>query len=375
MANPVWRLWRSLFAGWRPYFEKPIESGEISHAMHASSIPTFGYYFMLSIATAIATFGLLANSAPAIIGAMIIAPLMGPIMSLAFGLVCAEWRMIISSTLSVLTGVVLVVLFAYLCTEIIGLRIAGSEILSRSSPTSLDLGVAMAAGAAGAFAHSRKSILNSIAGVAIAVALVPPLAVVGIGLALGYKVSGEGDNQLTELGFFAGGFDIASGALVLFLTNLIGIIAVAAIVFLFNRYGRWKQALASLALSLVLLALILQPLNEGLYRLYVKSTALRTLTTLIAHERDLFTGRAKLNQINVNYLGDRVFVDLDMIVANDDLSTMQERVDTFRQYLAAALNHDVEIKADVVPVEFRSYRATSAKPEEAVDERVLEDIQ
>ncbi len=374
MGNSVGELWRSVFAGWRLHFEKPVDADELSHTMHGLSVPTFGFYFMLSAATAIATFGMLANSAPAIIGAMIIAPLMGPIISLAFALVCNDWRMIVSSILSIMTGILLVIAFSYLCTRIIGLRIAGSEILGRSAPTSLDLGVAMAAGAAGAFAHTRKSLMNSIAGVAIAVALVPPLTVVGIGLALGRQATGEDSNQLQELGFYAGGFDIALGAIVLFLTNLIGIIFVAAIVFIFNRYGRWKRALASLAAFLVLLALILEPLNHGLYRLYIKSTALSALTTLVVHRPDLFSGRARLQAIDVRFFGERIAVKLELTVAVEELDRMQDRVDTFHQYLTAALNRDVDIRADVIPVRFASIRSTRTKPEVAVDERLLEDI-
>lgn len=369
MINPDQGLWRSIFVGWRLNFEEPVDADEIKNAMHASSTPTFGYYFMLSAATAIATFGMLANSSPAIIGAMIIAPLMGPIISMAFGLVCIDWRMIVSSVLSVLTGVLLVVVFSYLCTQVIGLRIAGSEMLGRSAPTSLDLGVAMAAGAAGAFAHTRKSIMNSIAGVAIAVALVPPLTVVGIGLALGREAAGASADQLIELGFKAGGFDIALGAMVLFLTNLIGIILVAAVVFIFSRYGQWKKALASLAAFLMCLALILQPLNHGLYRLYVKSTALSTMITLLAKRPDLFTGRSRLLDMQVNYLGDRISIDLDLTIPIEDLDRMQERVDTFHRYLTAALKRDVEIKVDIFPVEFRTLRATNPQPEIKIKEQ------
>ena len=372
MAYSVRDLWRSIFAGWRFHFEKPVDAGGLSNALHALSVPTFGFYFMLSAATVITTFGMLANSAPAIIGAMIIAPLMGPIVSLAFGLVCTDWRMIVSSILSLFTGIVLVVAFAYLCTQVIGLRIAGSEILDRSAPTSLDLGIAMAAGAAGAFAHTRKSIMNSIAGVAIAVALVPPLTVVGIGLALGRQVTGGSSNRLQELGFEAGGFDIALGAMVLFLTNLIGIILVAAMVFIFNKYGRWKQALASLAFFLVLLALILEPLNFGLYRLYVKSTTLSTVTTLIVDQPDIFSGSARLRSMNVNYIGEQVSIDLVLTVAVEELSMMQERLVTFHRYLSAALNREVEIKADIIPVQFQSFHVPPAKPKITVDKDLLE---
>ena len=100
--------WRSLTGRWRPFVDRPIPSTDIAQIMHATSIPAFGFYFMLFLATAIATFGLIANSAPAIIGAMIIAPLMGPIISLSYGIVVVDWRLIGRSAFMVASGVVLV---------------------------------------------------------------------------------------------------------------------------------------------------------------------------------------------------------------------------------------------------------------------------
>ncbi len=73
--------------------------------MMASAIPALSFYVMLGLATAIATLGLLSNSAPVVIGAMIVAPLMQPIVSFSFGIVVADWRLILYSTLTVVSGV------------------------------------------------------------------------------------------------------------------------------------------------------------------------------------------------------------------------------------------------------------------------------
>ncbi len=170
-------------------------------------------------------------------------------MSLSYGLLTFEKGLIGRSIVTVISGAALVALLAYLITMLFGLRITGSEILNRTSPTLIDLAVAMAAGAAAAFANTRRSILSSIAGVAIAVALVPPLAVSGIGLALGDRATAEAGLSLSEFGLYSGGADIALGAFLLFLTNLIGIVAVAILIFASQRHGEWKKAL--LAASLV----------------------------------------------------------------------------------------------------------------------------
>jgi hypothetical protein len=104
-AKPITRLsaaalgfWRRLTSDWAPYIEDPVPEEEVLTLMQQASIPSFGFFFMLAMATAIATFGMLANSAPAIIGAMIIAPLMAPIMSLAFGVVDFDRRLIARSS-------------------------------------------------------------------------------------------------------------------------------------------------------------------------------------------------------------------------------------------------------------------------------------
>lgn len=197
--------------------------------MKAASFPTVSFFVLLALATAIATFGLLANSAPAIIGAMIVAPLMTPIMGLSYGVVRFEWSQIIRSAITVFLGVVIVVAISFFTARFIEIKVAGTEMLSRAFPSLLDLGAAMAAGAAGAFALSRESIRNSVAGVAISLSLVPPLAVSGIGLALGRKATADIGLLFQELGLFSGGGDLAVGAMVLFLANLAAIVVVAGI--------------------------------------------------------------------------------------------------------------------------------------------------
>ena len=171
-------------------------------------------------------------------------------------------------------------------------------------PTLLDLGVAMAAGAAAAFAYSRKSITNSIAGVAIAVALVPPLAVTGVGLALGRRASADVGLSLSEIGLYSGGTDIASGAFILFLTNLAGIILVAGAVLVAQRYGDWRRASLGLFLVAVVSMLLMEPLGESLHRLVVKSRTIRMIATLPTVRPDLFDGRGRIDSLNVTYRDD-----------------------------------------------------------------------
>ena len=96
-------------------------------------------------------------------------------------------------------------------------NIVGTEVLTRISPNLLDLGIAIVAGAAGSFSLTRKSIASSIAGVAIAVALVPPLCVTGIGMGIGKDIAGDISQVVVS------NVNVSGGAFLLFLVNLAGI--------------------------------------------------------------------------------------------------------------------------------------------------------
>ena len=236
--------WQSLTQDWQVLREEPIPASELNQTFLQASLPALNFYLLLALAAAIATFGLLTNSAATIIGAMIIAPLMNPISSLAYALVVLSPRLLERAIITLLTGIVLVIAIAYLTTELLGLSTVGSEILGRTTPNSLDLGVALAAGAAAAFANTRRSIASALPGVAISVALVPPLSVVGIGLCLG--------ELGTEIAVSKGvESSIAAGSFLLFVTNLAGIVFSGSLVFLLQGYGSLKKAAIGLIISLL----------------------------------------------------------------------------------------------------------------------------
>jgi uncharacterized hydrophobic protein (TIGR00271 family) len=170
---------------------------------------------LLFLSTVIATYGVLGDSTATVIGAMIIAPLMTPIMATAAGLVMGDMKRAGQAFLTVVLGVAAVIAVAW----VIGLLHLGvisfttnSQITARVSPSLLDLAVALASGAAGAFAFSRADVADSLPGVAISIALVPPLAVVGLSLS-------------------AAEWDDAFGALLLFLTNFVSILLTGGGVF------------------------------------------------------------------------------------------------------------------------------------------------
>jgi uncharacterized hydrophobic protein (TIGR00271 family) len=354
-----WRI-RRITGDWHPYLDNLLTDEELDVEMERASLPTYSYFALLTLSSAIATFGLLADSAPAIIGAMIIAPLMAPILSLAHGIITLDWPQTGRSIMSVASGTLVVILFAYLSTEFIGLRIAGSEILSRTSPSLLDLGVAIAAGAAAALAYTRESIRNSIAGVAIAVALVPPLAVTGVGMALGRRASADAGLSLTELGLYSGGVDIASGAFILFLTNLAGIVLVAALVLLSQGYGQWKKAIVWLVLIAAASAILLRPLGESLHRLYAKTVTYRAIGRLMVTRPDIFSGEGRIDSLNVTYRDDLLYVDIDALTPRErlgDRKIIQEKADLLRDELMSRLGEPVVIELEMVALDYFEVRS------------------
>lgn len=186
------------------------------------SLKDVSYWIEVLFSAGIATLGLVLNSPTVIIGAMLISPLMGNILanglSLAAGDVILAWRSLLKLVLSCGAAI----LFALLLVWLLPFKEMTSEILARTRPNILDLVVALFSGAVGSVAICKqpKGVVTSIPGVAIAVALMPPLCVVGYGLGI---AASEG---------FSNGLQVASGGGLLFFTNLVAITFTAMIVFL-----------------------------------------------------------------------------------------------------------------------------------------------
>ncbi|MDJ0719781.1 MAG: TIGR00341 family protein [Prochloraceae cyanobacterium] len=320
--------WHAHSGDWHWLIEKPKDIATINRNLWRTSFPSFGFYFMLGLSGLIATMGLLANSVAIIIGAMIIAPLMGPIIGIAYSMVVANRRLLRRSSLTVFKGIILTVVTSWVAASILGLTNINSEILSRTNPTLLDLGIALAAGAAGAFAHSRHSIADALPGVAIAVALVPPLSVVGIGLASGQQ-------------------ELIVGAFLLFLTNLTGIVFSGGVVFLFQSYGSIEKARQGLIISILALLLLGVPLGFSLEQLLVKERVRRSVDTLIRHRTVTFS-RADIRSIKVNSGEDIIFVKIEVAAPLDSIS--ENQVQLVRNFISRELKEPVRLKVRVIPI-------------------------
>ena len=245
---------------WKQRLDSCVTQDELHQARSLAAVPSFSFFFLLITSAVIATLGLISNSAAVVIGAMIVAPLMDPILSLAFGIAMGETKLIAKALFTIVIGVALVVLTAVLIANGLGTNFVQSEIYGRTTPNLIDLGIALAAAIAAAYCSVRTRLSSSIAGVAIAVALVPPLCVTGIGLTLG-----ESAVAMFGRGAVAGLSNrITEGSFLLFLVNLIGIAFAAVIVFLLHGYGSMRRSGRSLLVTLALIGLVSLPLSDSL---------------------------------------------------------------------------------------------------------------
>ncbi|MBK7926580.1 MAG: DUF389 domain-containing protein [Bryobacterales bacterium] len=192
---------------------KPLLYRQIYEASHVRSA---NYLLDLLFAAGIATFGLVLNSPAVVIGAMLISPLMGPILAAGLAFAASDIYLGIRSLISLTISIGASILFSALLVWMLPFQSPTSEILGRTQPNLLDLGVALFSGLAGSVVMARSlsgGAASALPGVAIAVALMPPLCTVGFGVGSGWN------------------WQIITGAGLLFLTNLIAIAGSAFFVF------------------------------------------------------------------------------------------------------------------------------------------------
>jgi uncharacterized hydrophobic protein (TIGR00271 family) len=234
------------------------------------------YLILIVSSCVIATFGLLTNSAAVIIGAMIIAPLMLPIRGLAFGALEGNPALFRRGLVAVAVGTVLAVTLASLLGKLVGIANFGSEVLSRSEPTLLDLGIAIAAGSVSGYAKVQPRISESLAGTAIAVALMPPLCVIGLGLS-------------------QSNWTLAQGSTLLYLTNLLGITLSCMLTFLLAGYVPFRHARKALTLVVTFTAILLIPLGLSFARLIQQAHLQASLTEALLNRTVTFQRVELLN--------------------------------------------------------------------------------
>lgn len=199
------------------------------------STPRPSFFFLMSLSVLMATCGLLINNSAVIIGSMLIAPILSPVLSLALGIVIADGKLISRSFYTLLKSMGYAIGLSTVATLMlwkfahfnVGDSFFNPEIMSRTEASVIYLFIAIIAGLATAFARVKPDLNEALPGTAIAVALVPPLAAIGIGIA-------------------RFNLDVISGAFSMFVLNTIGIVLAAMVMFsLMNLYTKRRKVVRS----------------------------------------------------------------------------------------------------------------------------------
>ncbi|MEK6223041.1 MAG: DUF389 domain-containing protein [Chloroflexota bacterium] len=255
---------------------KREDRADVQIQLRDASEPDFDFFVLVLLSCAIATFGLLIDSAATIIGAMLVAPLMSPILGLGLASIKGDTKLLKNAATALGRGALIAIVLSTIITwfntllPFVTLQDLPNEVLSRIRPSPIDLGVALAGGLAATFALVQPNLSAALPGVAIATALMPPLCVVGVGIALGR-------------------WDVAGGALLLFITNAVTIAAAAIALFFglgFNPPRREGDGFLprSLWISLGLMSILLIPLVYQSYIFVQDATLTRSIQEVVQEE-------------------------------------------------------------------------------------------
>lgn len=313
-----------------------INHPEVIKDIYSEVDITAGYFTILTLANLIALSGLLINSAPVIIGAMLISPLMGPILSFGFAFITGDSFVWTKSLRKIAISVLLTIFIAALASYLSPLNEITREISARTTPNIFDLLIAFLSGTAGAAAIcTKKNYLTIVPGVAIATAVIPPLSVTGFGI---------GNGNLS----------IAAGAFFLFFTNFVAIVLSTCLVFslygfrptLTTDAGKKKLRRRLLLLSFVLLLIsipLVYTLSRGVSEIKFKKNIETSLKQQFNQEK-----RSRLVTFHLGKLeGDLLKIDAVVNTVNYLKDTELEQAE---QKIQTNLKRKVRLSVEQVKV-------------------------
>ncbi|MCJ7824926.1 MAG: DUF389 domain-containing protein [Anaerolineales bacterium] len=310
------------------------EQAKVYRGVYQGAQPDTDYFVMMGLAAMIATYGLLQGSTAVIIGAMLVAPLFTPILASSLAVVRGDVRLLWIALESALKGIALAIGLAVLLTAISPLRSVTDEIAARINPNLFDLAVALVSGAAGAYAVAREDVATALPGVAIAAALVPPLGVIGIGIAMWDA-------------------NIAWGASLLFITNLIAIAFAGAITLILLGFrptpGAEQKARLRVGLitSLVMLIAIMVPLAIVFIDTARESQTFQVVETTLQNYVET-NPSLRLERFDISEGEDDVNID---VTFNSLVAFTEEMAESLRNDLLQALDRPVTLHLVTIPAE------------------------
>jgi uncharacterized hydrophobic protein (TIGR00271 family) len=336
---------REVVASWRGWWSRAVvgtvNQAEVINQRREESAISERYLFMLAMSAGIAILGLLLSSPAVVIGAMLLSPLMGPTIGLGFALTTGDYIWMKRSARSLLVGIALSVALCTLIVALSPLQTVTSEIAARTRPNLFDLGVALFAALAGSYAMIRGR-EGTIVGVAIAIALTPPLAAIGFGLA-------------------TLNWTVLTGSLGLFFTNLMTIALTSAIMAWLYGFrttlSEKHTLLQNLLIAIALIALAI-PLGLALWRVADQTNETRLVNSALL---DVFDGRGRLSQFDVEFHNHGVQVTATVLTPQ--LKPKAEQITT--RQLERSLGKPVQIKLTQYQVGTGAFAAEQAQLEAA----------
>jgi len=294
----------SLRKWWRDSVVGTVDQAEVIERRREDCAMSARYMFMTAMSAGIAILGLLLSSPAVVIGAMLLSPLMGPIIGLGFALAIGDYGWLRQSAKSLAYGTLIAVALCAVIVVMSPIQTVTAEIAARTRPNLFDLLVAVFSALAGAYAMIRGR-EGTIVGVAIATALMPPLAVIGFGLA-------------------TWNWTVFSGALMLYITNLLAIALIAAL--MARLYG-FRTSLSerqtqfqNIVIVVAFIALAV-PLGISLRQIGWEAGVSRQLQGEVM---DVFDGQARLSQFDINF--DAEPIEVSATVGTPELRNDAEEI-------------------------------------------------
>lgn len=314
--------------GWIPHPVTHRQIRRLYRELLVESSWRLNFVLLTISACIIATFGLISNSAAVIIGAMLVAPLMLPLRGIAFAALEGALPLFWRSLYSLMGATILALMLSWLIGTLVGIPDFGSELIARTQPTLIDLGIAIAAGGVSGVAKVRRGISDAVAGTAIAVALMPPLCVVGLSLSQGY-------------------FGYAKGAFLLYLTNLLGITLACMLVYIAAGYTEINHALGwAIALTLVLLI----PLGNSFIQLVRQMQLQRDITNQLT-TKTLTVGQDVANvRVRVNWTNQPPIVYISLQVKQGKTITPKQAL-LVEEFLRQRNRRDFKVIFQISPID------------------------
>lgn len=343
----------ALYRWWRLVVVGPVNHESVVARIVDDSGWSSRYAFMTMMSAGIAVLGMLLSSPAVVIGAMLISPLMSPILGLGFALALFDFAEMRRSLTALAIGAGVAVTFTALIVLLSPLKAPTAEILARTRPNLFDLLVALFAALAGTFAIIRGR-GETIVGVAIATALMPPLAVVGYGVATG---------NMAVLG----------GALALFATNFLTIALAATVMARYYGFGHYLSGTQTWAQTIVLTLVFIGmgvPLAVSLSRIAHETVV---ATQVRAFLNNAFGATARVTQLDIDF--DRTPISVRSVViaprakAKDSIALQTD--------LAKRLVQPVKLQLDQVLLDpsAGAFETQRAELRQASDTAAIEDAE